>query len=1574
MHHPFNSARRSWRKCAIVGLAAAGLILSGAGVQMLNGSAMNAAKAATVLPYQDQSLPFSVRAADLVSRMTLEEKQSQFRSTFFNQAPAIPRLGVRTYNYWSEALHGVAGTGFGGYTTDFPTGLAISSTWDRPLVNQMTTAISDEARDESNDPYRDSQNNPTTAPAGTTTVYNSCYDNPDLSVNCKGLTYWSPTINMDRDPRWGRADETYGEDPYLTGEIAGQFISGMQGENGAITSQPDSISSSTDSSVYLKTVSTPKHFLANNSEVNRHNGTSNITLDALHNYYTAQFGRAMGQDYGYGAKSTMTSYNSLSLKQDYTTPYNTGVSQTAKSGDAGDIGTPSSADAYSNNTILRRIYGFDGFITSDCGAVDNSWEQEPSGHSWHQIWDAVDSSLTSAQQTALAASMATGYALKAGTDVDCFGNTYGTYAIQSQSIGYSTEQDWDVALTRAFTIRMELGEFDTPSNVPWLDVTKYSGNRTTNPTSPYAVDSDSHEQTAHQMALEAPVLLKNTAAAGASAPSLPLTTASGKNTVLLGYYSENPLEGNYSPEGDAHTLQSVASQFDKYIAANGGTLTVYGDDNTADMAGDANLPSSNPNGYTAGVTTDAGPAVNGAVGNKPTISAVQFLDANGEAVGTPMTLNSAAIDNLDITTDGLGYYKGHGFSGSDSLMMGNNLMGWFQLDNVAIPAGAVSVQVVQSGTSLVSNAPGSPCVDKQVCDTVASYGVSANGAAAKDYTIQHQDTMQASSAYADNYLPTTISLQDLGLTAGSTASSIRFTFNGGGSGAMGVALTACSTSDCSAASDKDTAEYKIKHADNVVVYLGTSKVDSTEEQDRLTTDLPRYQAQLADQAAKWNPKTVVWIQSVGLVKLTGTDADGKSFDLSKDAASIVWTDYNGEYQGEAAAELMFNQDVTLENGTKIDKVDPSGHLTWTWYSDADDQLTASTDYALTTADGAKCGRTYWYYTTDGGTCTAPVFEFGDGLSYGHFTYSDLSLSKTTVTPNDETDATVTVTNDGTYAGSDTVQLYVQSPKAGTDDRPYEQLKGFQRTGILQPGVPTKVTIPLKASDMWIWDQSTQADTWDQGDWTVYVGDSSNMTTDLKSTLTMSGDRADGVDIVAAIPDGTQLNMETPNDAIHANLSVTKEDQSFWSLSDSALKVTYSASPAGIVNVTADGTVTPVKEGSALVTATASANGETKSTTFPVVVRDGIPSAAEAGVTAGQTDYGYLVNFPDATIQSGSKVPAASVIGGNGKVMSGVTCSYMIAPMDLNEAGATIAADGTLTATGTGQVRVTVIATIGKDAHNAGVQYSRSDLVTVGSAKAVALADAISAAKAADTSNATAASAAALAAALAEAEALAANPAATDDQLSAEAAKLAAAQTALAPKADTSALNSLVNALKSLDTSADTASSVAALKSALTAAEALLSAGDASQADVDSALSSLVAAVSGLKPVPAATPTQSPTPTPTPLSPAEVANAAAKADLQAVVDGLAGIKTAGYTTASGKALTDALAKAAALLKTANPSTADLQSALAGVKAALEGLASNPPLLGVNQPVLASHRPGVKGTVKHGKTVKVKTYKS
>jgi beta-glucosidase len=267
-------------------------------------TAISSAQQPGSAPYLDPNLPPERRAADLVSRMTLEEKVLQMQ----NSAPAIPRLGVTAYNWWNEALHGVAQ----GRATVFPQAIALGATWDTDLVHRVADAISTEARAK----YHEAQRRPPVTEVAPGAA-------PGRTA---GLTYWSPNINIFRDPRWGRGQETYGEDPYLTSRMGVEFVKGMQG----------------DDPHYLKVVATPKHYAVHSGpEPLRHTFDVKVSEYDLVNTYLPAFKAAVTEG---KADSAMCVYNSVD-------------------------GVPGCANADLLQKRLRDEWGFQGYVVSDCGAI-----------------------------------------------------------------------------------------------------------------------------------------------------------------------------------------------------------------------------------------------------------------------------------------------------------------------------------------------------------------------------------------------------------------------------------------------------------------------------------------------------------------------------------------------------------------------------------------------------------------------------------------------------------------------------------------------------------------------------------------------------------------------------------------------------------------------------------------------------------------------------------------------------------------------------------------------------------------------------------------------------------------------------------------------------------------------------------------------------------------------------------------------------------------------------------------------------------------------------------------------------
>jgi len=368
--------------------------------------------------YTDPTLPVDVRVDDLVSRMTLEEKASQL----VNQARAIPRLGVPAYNWWSEALHGVARNG---KATVFPQPIGLGATFDPPLIHDMAVAISTEARVK----YQDA------LATGPSDIF-------------QGLDFWSPNINIFRDPRWGRGQETYGEDPFLTGRMAVAFVTGMQGDNDK----------------YYRTIATPKHFAVHSGpEPTRHSVDVKVSKHDEEDTYLPAFRAAIVEG---KADSAMCAYNSIN-------------------------GQPACANDFLLTDTLRKTWDFKGYVVSDCDAVadiDGGLSLFMSG-GHHYTQNFAEAAAVS---------------MKHGVDNDCADFSQSTldrsdYAryVDAVNNGLLPQADMDASLKRLFTARIKLGMFDPPSAVPYAN------------TPASELDSDAHRALALKAARETMVLLKN---------------------------------------------------------------------------------------------------------------------------------------------------------------------------------------------------------------------------------------------------------------------------------------------------------------------------------------------------------------------------------------------------------------------------------------------------------------------------------------------------------------------------------------------------------------------------------------------------------------------------------------------------------------------------------------------------------------------------------------------------------------------------------------------------------------------------------------------------------------------------------------------------------------------------------------------------------------------------------------------------------------------------------------------------------------------------------------------------------
>jgi beta-glucosidase len=351
--------------------------------------------------YKDPNQPVDIRVHDLISRMTIDEKISQL----IDVADSIPRLGIPEYNWWNEGLHGVARAGT---ATVFPQAIGMAASFDDSLMYNVATVISDEFRAKYNEAIR-----------------------KNVHERYNGLTVWSPNINLFRDPRWGRGQETYGEDPYLTSRMGVVFVRGLQGNNPK----------------YLKTIATLKHYAVHSGpEPLRHTFNVDVSESDFMDTYLTAFEACVKEG---KAGSVMSAYNRFR-------------------------GESCTGSPLLLTEILRTKWGFEGYVVSDCGAVDDICYG-------HKITGSI------AEAAAIA--------LKSGCDLNC-GDSY-RHLKEALDKGFITEADLDTALRRLFEARFRLGMFDPQESVPYNKI-------------PIEVnDNTEHRDLAKKMACESMVLLRN---------------------------------------------------------------------------------------------------------------------------------------------------------------------------------------------------------------------------------------------------------------------------------------------------------------------------------------------------------------------------------------------------------------------------------------------------------------------------------------------------------------------------------------------------------------------------------------------------------------------------------------------------------------------------------------------------------------------------------------------------------------------------------------------------------------------------------------------------------------------------------------------------------------------------------------------------------------------------------------------------------------------------------------------------------------------------------------------------------
>ncbi|WP_343692091.1 glycoside hydrolase family 3 C-terminal domain-containing protein [Chitinophaga sp.] len=428
-------------------------------------------------PMWDYTLPVSQRVNDLVNRLTLEEKVGQM----LNAAPAIPHLGIPAYDWWNETLHGVARTPY--HVTSYPQAIAMAATWDTAAIFQMADFSATEGRAVHNKATAEGKNN----------------------ERYMGLTYWTPNINIFRDPRWGRGQETYGEDPYLTAKLGGAFVRGLQGND----------------PTYLKAAACAKHFAVHSGpESSRHSDNFNPSLHDLWDTYLPAFHELVVNA---GVAGVMCAYNAVN-------------------------GQPCCGNDLLMTNILRRQWKFNGYVTSDCWAIDDFFKY----HKTHK--DA----------TAAAAD-----ALIHSTDIECGTSVYYSL-INAVKTGLLSEAQLDTSLKRLFTIRFRLGMFDPVSKVKYAQ------------TPASVLEAPEHDDHALKMARESIILLKNSTGVLPLSKKIRKIAVIGPNAdnkiAVLGNYNGTPSNVVTVVEGIRQKLGTDATIiYEKAINHTNDTLLRYRD-------------------------------------------------------------------------------------------------------------------------------------------------------------------------------------------------------------------------------------------------------------------------------------------------------------------------------------------------------------------------------------------------------------------------------------------------------------------------------------------------------------------------------------------------------------------------------------------------------------------------------------------------------------------------------------------------------------------------------------------------------------------------------------------------------------------------------------------------------------------------------------------------------------------------------------------------------------------------------------------------------------------------------------
>ena len=907
-------------------------------------------------PWLNRNLSFRERATLLVKELTLEEKAGQFGSIVTDE---VKRDGVTIlphYQYWNEAIHGYARMG---NATSFPESKGMSATWDPELVYQCADAISTEAR--AYHMYKTNQRN-------------------SLVKGWKiGLNVWSPTINMARDPRWGREEENYGEDPLLCGVLATQFVKGIQGTQD-------------ETNPYYKIVACAKHFAANNYEAGRHSTTSFVSEKNMREYYLPAFEMCVKDG---NVQSLMAAYNAISTDINETDAEGKGYSQ-------GKGGLPCSGNKMLLTDILRKEWGFKGYVTSDCAAVSDVYRSTK--HLYFGNYTAGNIATGAAEwknpyqnstsEEMMMEARATALCLNAGLNSNC--EQYSSSAVlqrallnalsneykSADELGYVnlTEETVDNALIELLTTRFALGEFDEDYvSIPWNSVNESD------------IESEANQALALKAAQESMTLMKN------EGSILPIP--SDKSVALVGPYANAIQLGDYSgtPTYTTTPYEAFAKKMNFVVEQKrtGETPAVPFDEAVVSKRGAAN----NDKG--------AGNLENTAPGDIFLYKDVDF----GEAGCTNFEMSCGAkASGLGQVSFILDSKDGTPFLTVDNVNTGN----WTKWEKV---------------TATVD-----PTVVKGKHDLYVKFS--------------------GSNSYVGNYQYFNFTNPNAPVVLPAEETQ----------GPLYMVSTSAGVNEAATQAMIDRAVAVAKKADYVIFVGGTdwskpaSHETGTEGHDRWVLTLPGNQADVINALYEANKNTIVVLESGSCLDLTAI----------KDIPAVLEAWYGGQAQGQAICDAIYGD------------INPSGHLTSTWYADVNELPQAGTDTNIG-KNGSNgmleyniddWGYTYMYYgkATKKQQKGTPQYAFGHGLSYTTFEYSAASALST---PSVEKDGAVQVTikNTGNRKGADVIQIYADFNGDSKYGNLNKRLVGFKRVE-LQPGETQTVDIPVSYRSLSYYNEET----------------------------------------------------------------------------------------------------------------------------------------------------------------------------------------------------------------------------------------------------------------------------------------------------------------------------------------------------------------------------------------------------------------------------------------------------------------------------------------------------------------------